>query len=149
MGNKLLTLLFLLILGGYLHADNYYWVNDGGDWTDYENHWSTSSGNTTNMHTSLPGPGDNVYFDANSFSQNNEMVVLDTNYVSLTSMSWAGVAFAPEFLSQVSDTIIIQQSLTLSPDMAYNHFGPTFFQAPASSIASFETAGNELSGDVY
>lgn len=149
MGNKLLSLMLLLIMGGNLYADDYYWVNNGGDWTDYENHWSTSSGDTSNMHNSLPGPGDNVYFDANSFSQNSEMVVLDTSFVSLTSFNWAGVAFAPEFLSQSTDTIVIQQSLILSPDMEYNHFGPTFFEAPASSVASFETSGHEIVGDVY
>ncbi len=148
MNKKLIGFLLLLISHHLLFADNYYWVNGSGDWTDFENHWAKSSGDTLDMHTNVPGAGDHVFFDANSFTEPDQLVALDTSFVSVMSISWAG-AEPSEFLSQSSDTIVIQQNLTLSSNLSYNHFGVTIFTAPSSSSASFETAAKQIKGDVH
>ena len=45
---------------------DYYWVGDGGKWSDFENHWATTSGGST-FHVTAPTQYDNVFFDENSF----------------------------------------------------------------------------------
>ena len=45
----------------------YYWVGGAGVWSDYANHWATSSGGTT-FQTSIPTITDDVIFDSNSFT---------------------------------------------------------------------------------
>lgn len=47
---------------------DYYWVGDSGSWSDYENHWSDTSGGGTGVMASPPSINDWVIFDANSFS---------------------------------------------------------------------------------
>lgn len=47
---------------------DYYWVGDSGDWSDYNNHWSDTSGGGTGVMASPPTINDWVIFDDNSFS---------------------------------------------------------------------------------
>ncbi len=41
-------------------ASNYYWVGGIGNWSDYGNHWATSSGGLI-FHTSIPTANDDVF----------------------------------------------------------------------------------------
>lgn len=51
---------------GYtLSSGDYYWIGGSGNWTDYSNHWSTTSGGSADQ-TAYPTSTANVYFDANS-----------------------------------------------------------------------------------
>ena len=63
---KIITIGFLIsvlsVLSNRLHASDYYWVGDGGNWSDYGVHWATTSGGGV-FHTALPSGNDNVYFD--------------------------------------------------------------------------------------
>lgn len=48
-----------------LQAADYYWVGGSGNWSDYANHWATTSGGSV-FNTQQPSLSDNVYFDNNS-----------------------------------------------------------------------------------
>ena len=52
-------------------ATNYYWVGGSGSWSDYSNHWATSSGGNV-YHVQIPTPNDDVFIDANSFLSTND-----------------------------------------------------------------------------
>ena len=64
----------------------YYWIGDGGDWSDV-NHWSFNSGGPV-IAGCIPGPEDSVYFDNQSFG-----IVNDTIFVDVESyfgyMNWS------------------------------------------------------------
>ncbi|MCU0435358.1 MAG: T9SS type A sorting domain-containing protein [Bacteroidia bacterium] len=69
-----------------LRAATYYWVGGTGVWSDYSNHWATSSGGTV-FHTQMPGAADDVVFDANSFDSNLQTVWIDQPSLSIKSFS--------------------------------------------------------------
>lgn len=62
-------------------APGYYWVGGSGNWSDFANHWATTSGGTT-MHTLPPSLADDVFFDTNS-----GLSAFDTIYFNLTPSS--------------------------------------------------------------
>jgi alpha-tubulin suppressor-like RCC1 family protein len=124
------AILFCGLIGNSF-ADDFYWVNNGGNWSDYTNHWATSSGGSI-MHTRVPDSSDNVIFDINSFSAADEVVVADTT-ISCYSMTWSGVANKPEFLGYVNDTLVIAGALYLetTDNMLFNFLGTLMFLQPA------------------
>ncbi|NNJ55477.1 MAG: hypothetical protein HKP14_05075, partial [Bacteroidia bacterium] len=99
-----------------LFAADYYWIGGSGNWSDI-NHWATSSGGST-VHAAVPGPSDNVYFDANSFTAANQSVNLNTT-ISFKDMDWTGTTNSPT-ISGLQD-LNIYGSLTLIASM---DFGP-------------------------
>lgn len=69
----------------YIPTD-FYWIGEGGNWTDVS-HWSFSSGGGS--AGCLPYISDSVYFDVNSFFlPAQDVVVNDTAYFG--SMQWVG-----------------------------------------------------------
>lgn len=68
--------MFALILSQTLYASDYYWINGAGQWND-PSHWSLSSGGSP--AGSIPGSGDNVFFDNNSIGVQFASVELTTN----------------------------------------------------------------------
>jgi len=53
--------------------EDFYWVGGAGDWNDFENHWSTTSGGSPDQ-LRVPLPTDNVFFDQNSFNSQHQIV---------------------------------------------------------------------------
>ena len=51
----------------------FYWVGNGGDIIDYENHWATASGGST-FHSFKPNKYCDVFFDANSFDNDGAFI---------------------------------------------------------------------------
>jgi len=74
-------------------ARDLYWVGEGGDWHDAA-HWSLSSGGVGGECP--PGPNDNVYFDANSFSLPDESVS-SGGFTYCRDMDWTGALGEPGF----------------------------------------------------
>ena len=72
-------------------GQDYYWVGDGGNWSDFATHWATTSGGST-MHTAVPGVLDNVIFDANSFSVAGEFVVIDDSQANFNDFDASAVS---------------------------------------------------------
>lgn len=94
---------------------DYYWVGGNGNWSDYANHWATSSGGST-FRSREPASMDNVYFDANSFSAEDQTVTIDGDEVTFNDMSWEGAKHMPSLYGN-DKTMNIYGSLTLIPDM--------------------------------
>lgn len=66
---------------------NYYWVGGSGSWSEASTHWVSSDGGT-NFYTESPGPLDNVFFTANSFTSTGTLTL--DNPVSVDNMDWTG-----------------------------------------------------------
>ena len=87
-----IALVFLnALLVFQLHAQppgtTYYWIGDGGNWTD-PNHWSSASGGVPG--TVIPGQDDAVVFDNNSFTIANQEVLIN-QHASFFSMDWSNI----------------------------------------------------------
>ncbi len=114
-GNVVLTNSYIVI--NYMAAlpapipMTYYWVNDGGNWSDL-NHWSTISGDTS-YATCVPSVYDNVIFDNNSFSSAHEVVTVDKE-VYVNSMSWI-------LTDQDSATLLLDKTMTFLGDVSLNN----------------------------
>ena len=96
-------------------SQDYYWVGNGGNWSDFANHWATTSGGST-MHTDYPGSADNVYFDANSFNTAAQTVTLDVN-ASAQNMDWTGTTNSPTFYGAYGIDLTINGNLTFAPEV--------------------------------
>ncbi|MBK8450227.1 MAG: hypothetical protein IPL42_09510 [Saprospiraceae bacterium] len=66
---------------------DYYWIGNGGNWTD-ANHWSLTSGGVSSG--CIPTLIDNVFFDANSFSGGGQTVTVNLQSYC-KNMNWTGV----------------------------------------------------------
>ena len=94
------------------NALNYFWVGGSGNWSDFNDHWATTSGGST-FHNQVPQSTDNVYFDALSFTTATPTVTIDQTIVQCADMTWIGVFNTPTLLGAPSDTMRIFGSLTL------------------------------------
>lgn len=109
----------------------YYWVGGTGDWSDL-NHWATSSGGSIN-HTILPGSGDDVYFDANSFNGANQVVTIDVASPTAKNMTWQSALYTPTLVNASgADNLYIHGSLKLIPSMNQNFAGDWNFMSNVS-----------------
>ncbi len=128
-------------------SQDYYWVGDGGNWSDYANHWATTSGGST-MHTDYPGPADNVYFDANSFSMSGQTVTVDID-ADFNNMDWTGVTNNPTLDAPYGKRMYAYGSVTFSSGvykLVYNLFlkgSGTFTNADNGKVyyISLQTSG--------
>ena len=77
-------------------ATKFYWVGGTGNWSDFSNHWATSSGGST-FHSRAPNSGENLYFDQNSFSASDQVVTIDIDNAACKNISWSGVTNNPKF----------------------------------------------------
>lgn len=100
----LLTLVFNPVLA------QYYWVGDGGNWSDFGTHWATSSGGST-FHTSAPSTSDDVFFDANSFSSGSQIVTLDIDG-SANNLDFTGVTNTPTLAGAAARALTVAGDLT-------------------------------------
>ncbi|HNX87534.1 MAG TPA: PKD domain-containing protein [Paludibacteraceae bacterium] len=140
--------LFLFAVWQSALADNYYWVNNGGNWTDVSHHWSKSSGDTVNMQSVIPGPNDTVYFDANSFTQSGQSVNLDIPVAECAMMDWSGISFNIYFFSGNSDTLKIYGSCILSNNLNFNFYGVLVFMSPPAQVSDLDFANKVLACDI-
>ncbi|MDC3238891.1 hypothetical protein OAT74_03785, partial [Flavobacteriaceae bacterium] len=77
-------------------ASKYFWVGGSGNWSDFSNHWATTSGGNV-FHSRSPNGNDNVYFDRFSFTASGQTITVDSDASSLKNMSWTGVTNNPTF----------------------------------------------------
>ncbi|QSE98885.1 T9SS type A sorting domain-containing protein [Fulvivirga lutea] len=76
---------------------DFYWVGNSGNWSDFANHWATSSGGS-DFHNRVPSIDDNVIFDNNSFTEAGK-VSLDKNIAqanNFTVNTSFGIEFEPQ-----------------------------------------------------
>lgn len=124
------TLLVIAILTSIsCNALNYFWVGGSGNWSDFNNHWATTSGGNT-FHNQVPQSTDNVFFDALSFTPAMRTVTVDQGIIQCADMIWAGLpTMPPIFNGNTSDTLRIFGSLTLATGMNFNFNGQVSMEA--------------------
>lgn len=130
--------ILLLCYGSSVKAADYYWVGNGGNWSDLS-HWATTSGGTI-LHTQLPTADDDVYFDANSFSLAGQQVVVDVTDAYSRNLSFAGVLHQPDIACPTTALyrLNIYGSLTLEAGVTISFTGVIFFEStqPGRTITS-------------
>lgn len=153
MGNNLRSHLLCLFLGILLilnaslsQAADYYWVGGSGDWSDI-NHWATTSGGTV-THFTVPSPGDDVHFDANSFTGPGQVVNLNLNIITCRDLNVSLAAYQPSFFSISTTKLEIYGSLLLRPDINFQVNSEVHFLA-SSSGHLIRTAGKGMLSNVY
>jgi len=138
MKTKLLTV--ILLFPTILFASDYYWVGGAGIWSDYANHWATSSGGQT-FYGQSPTPADNVYFDSNSFNAPDDTVRMDQQTVYCASLNMTG-ANAPILLIQ---ELTVFGSVILNPTVKLSGQFLTLSGTSPNNIAALETDSIDLS----
>jgi hypothetical protein len=112
------SLIFTLALALFsisIMAQSYYWVGNGGNWSDLS-HWATTSGGA-NFHNVLPGPTNDVIFDANSFTMPGQVVTIDLEQTYCRDFISATVTNNPYITSQgFYDNINVYGDFNLSPN---------------------------------
>ncbi|MEQ9424589.1 MAG: T9SS type A sorting domain-containing protein [Cyclobacteriaceae bacterium] len=101
---------FLILMTYISEGANYFWVGDGGNWSDFSNHWATSSGGSS-FHGSAPTVGDDVFFDANSFSSGSQTVTIDVDANAL-NLDFTGVTNSPDLAGAAARTLTVAADLT-------------------------------------
>lgn len=79
--------LLSLFFSGFVSAQEYYWVGGTGAWSDFDNHWATSSGGSV-FHSQIPQSTDNVIFDENSFTAGGQIVNVDIQSAYCNDLTW-------------------------------------------------------------
>jgi hypothetical protein len=121
----------------------YYWVGGTGNWSDYANHWAYSSGGSI-MHNTAPTQFDNVFFDANSFTTNGEIITIDDPNAKAKNLSFASALYNPTMVGTINATELnIYGSLKLISSMNQNFTGTWNFRA-ANDSNEINTGGKTL-----
>lgn len=123
-----------------------YWVGNGGSWSD-PNHWSKVSGGVGG--NCIPNIYSDVHFDSNSFTSDDQKVIIDVERANFKSMDWTGVAFNPTLEGDTATMIRCSGSLILTPDMTWNYRGNSIEFLSNSMGEIINLAGYELLSNVY
>lgn len=117
-----------------------YWVGDSGNWSDNA-HWASYSGGAGG--SSVPTAADDVYFNADSFTNPGQTVTIDVP-ANTKDMDWTGVTNNPTLAGTVTSTIY--GSLTFVSGMTQNYSGNVIFAA-TSSGQTISLAGKTILGN--
>lgn len=102
---------------------SYYWIGNSGSWED-GTHWSlTSGGVASNV---VPGAGDKVVFDENSFTVSGSTISMNSNN-STTSLRWLANQYSTN-LSMNGNTLTISEGTLITTDK---------LKTPTAGIFSF------------
>jgi hypothetical protein len=143
---KLYALLFSVVLStSFITAQDYYWVGDAGDWSDLS-HWATTSGGST-FQTQLPGPTNDVYFDANSFTMAGQVVTLDLELAQCKTLDCTGVTGQPK-INGVGfyDDLQVFGDFIVPEEMDRNFKG---LELHGEGLITIETGGMHLGGSSF
>lgn len=103
-----------------------YWVGGSGDWYD-PNHWSSASGGTPG--SCVPTAGDDVFFDANSFTNAGGTVNVNIDNAYCRSMDWTGAKGNPAFTGKLDQYLHIFGYLKLINSMSWGIQGDVLFES--------------------
>ncbi|NET32486.1 MAG: gliding motility-associated C-terminal domain-containing protein [Cyanothece sp. SIO1E1] len=127
-------------------AADYYWIGGAGNWSDIS-HWATSSGGVL-THPQVPTAADDVYFDANSFTGPNQVVVINNENIFLRNMDWTGAIGAPQLIGDAAKVMNIHGSLNLIPDMQFSFEGQIRFRS-AQPQTPINSAQHPLGNSIF
>ncbi len=137
--------LFGLLLTSSLTASTYYWVGNGGNWSDYNAHWATTSGGLI-FFNQPPTISDDVVFDNNSFTVPGQIVNIDGSISTCRSFTiQPTVTNSPTFIAAPGHTSLqIYGSFTLQSSVLWSYNAILTFKA-ASGIHTIKSAGRQIS----
>lgn len=138
------VLVSCLVACAKIQAANYFWVGNGGDWSDLS-HWASISGGTGNSFGSLPSNSDDVVFDANSFTTPGEQITLDQS-ATVLSLDFTGVAQSPTFVGASNITLEVYGDITFVVGMTNDFVGTVDFKGTGTH--SITSAGQILADQV-
>ena len=120
---------------------NVYWHGDGGNWSDFTNHWFNATDGGGGSHGAAPGADDNAIFDLNSFDNPAQTVTIDANSTCL-NMTWTGATNTPT-LATATNRLDYYGDVTLITAMSVT--GTTGrFNAASNGAQSFTSNGCPL-----
>ena len=141
-------LFFIFGFSSTILASNYYWVDGTGAWSDYATHWATTSGGTV-FHVTIPGPNDDVIFDANSFQLAFDTVYMGSTITNCHTMDWSAALNAPTFYRNGPNDLDIYGSLILNPTMSFNFTDGNLNFKAASGNYVLNTFGTQVGSSIY
>jgi hypothetical protein len=100
-----------------------YWVGNGGNWSDYTNHWSATSNGSPGA--SKPTSADTVYFNANAVKAAGHTITVDEE-TNCLDMVWTGIVNTPTFemgsyILNIYGTATFVAGVTISPTSSTIH----------------------------
>jgi len=101
-----------------------FWVGGSGDWHDAGN-WSSSSGGFGGF--GIPNSSTNVVFDQLSFAVDGDVITASSN-LNCLDLDFRGVTNLITFQVQPIDTLNIDGSLWLNPDLTWDVQSPVIFR---------------------
>lgn len=111
-------------------GQNLYWVGGSGNWND-KTHWSQTSGGVGGY--CVPGPGDNVFFDAGSgFSSTNKTVTVD-NISYAHNVTFAGSPVSPLLTQNGVQTLNIYGSSVWQTGMSPINISNIYYRKTGES----------------
>lgn len=119
-----------------LWSRDIYWVNDSGDFND-PNHWSLSSGGGTS--DIYPAAEDRLFFDQNSFSDNNQVVQLNDS-VNVQSINALYSEF--KFNASENSALVIHDILKLNPSINGDFKGQVYLGLDVVEDVKLNTFGS-------
>lgn len=122
-----------------------YWVGGEGNWNDV-NHWAISSGGTGGE--CLPTVFDDVIFDINSFTTNNQIVTINISHAVCRTMDWSSVDKNPILAGIATNTLQIFGSLYLASHMSNQFNGELSFESNQSGNVIVSN-GQPIKGVIY
>jgi len=126
-------------------SGSYYWIGDSGSWSDL-NHWSSSSNGPANQ-SCLPGPGNNVIFDNNSFHLANQTVNIDVSTAYCNSLICSGNLRSAYLAGNSDKCLQIFGSLTFNSNILFTFFGKTIFSS-GNAGNTITMAGSQFQNQV-
>ncbi len=131
---KALSLSIGLLLTQFAFSAQFYWVGGSGNWSDFANHWATTSGGSV-FHTSAPGAMDTVYIDNASFLSS------DTLFYDVGTAQVAAVEMSnlnnPVFLGGVSDVLSVSGGLSINMNIDHQFLGNYIFNGLGTNTIIF------------
>ncbi|MHC1705924.1 MAG: T9SS type A sorting domain-containing protein [Bacteroidales bacterium] len=104
-----------------VQAGKYYWVGNGGNWSD-TTHWANSSGGVGG-YSVLPGAQDTVVFDAASFTGDGEYVYFDVALAECAMFDCRTVDYLISFSSWSGRHLKISGNCYLSDKFTFDFIG--------------------------
>ena len=153
--------LLILLLSSATRAATFYWVGGTGSWSDFANHWATTSGGNV-FQSGIPTINDDIVIDANSFTAPGQKLLFDSTFYFCHNMTWAGVTNHPEF-SGNGGALNLYGSLVLDTGMDVTYlelklpsnsgvnvlstFGKTFSGVTQTGTATYQLGSDLSSGN--
>lgn len=145
---RLLPLLLILFTSGvYVNGqDDYYWIGGQGKWSEIS-HWATTSGGTV-IHVEIPDGSDNVIFDENSFTGDNDTIFLDAADNVCRDFIWTNLQYKSVFTGADTLSLRIFGSMKLDTNMINWYSGIIQFEDTLGG-KTIDAAGHRFYNDMY